>query len=38
MPTLALVDTKPHPQFGRTNRDIDSVRETWDFFRRFKVR
>jgi polyhydroxybutyrate depolymerase len=38
VPTLAPVDTKPHPRFGRTNRDIDSAREAWDFFRRFTRR
>ena len=38
VPTLAPVDTKPHPRFGRTNRDIDSAREAWSFFRRFRSR
>jgi polyhydroxybutyrate depolymerase len=37
VPTLAPRDTRPHPRFGRTNRDIDSAREAWDFFRRFKL-
>ena len=35
-PTLAPVDTKPHPRFGRTNRDIESATEVWEFFRRFR--
>jgi polyhydroxybutyrate depolymerase len=38
LPTLAPVDTTPHPQFGRTNRDIDSAREAWSFFRRWRSR
>jgi len=37
LPTLAPVDTRPHPRFGRANRDIDSAREAWNFFRRFKL-
>jgi polyhydroxybutyrate depolymerase len=36
-PTLAPVDTDPHPRFGRTNRDIDSAAEVWTFFRRFRL-
>ena len=37
VPTLVPHDTRPHPRFGRTNRDIDSAREAWDFFRRFRL-
>lgn len=36
-PTLPSVDANPHPRFGRTNRDIDSTTEVWNFFRRFRL-
>jgi polyhydroxybutyrate depolymerase len=36
IPTLAPVDTAPHPRFGLTNRDIDAAVEAWNFFTRFR--
>lgn len=36
-PLKSLTDVSPLPQYGRTNRDIDTAEVSWDFFRRFQL-